>query len=261
MTRPGKSTTDMIGQVVAVILGLLAALWYFGDSEINLASLKGKRVLITGASSGIGEQLAYQFARHGSHVTLTARRQKVLEVVSKNCSLLSPDNRTHHVIAQDMEKLNMTKNVVDQAAAMMGGLDLLILNHILPHPIEPFKAEEYDLELLQRLVDINYRSYVHLTKHALPKLSDSGGRIVVINSSMGTESAVKGIAASGQQRVQRWFKPASPAGTAEAIVQAVVNGKDELYFPWLEVRPLILLHSVWPEVVDMFIRFLAVRES
>ena len=47
-----------------------------------IESLKGKRVIITGASAGIGEQLAYQFAHFGAHVFVTSRRESVLKEVS-----------------------------------------------------------------------------------------------------------------------------------------------------------------------------------
>lgn len=46
------------------------------------ASLKGAKVLVTGASSGIGEQMAYHYARFGAQIVITARREKVLQQVS-----------------------------------------------------------------------------------------------------------------------------------------------------------------------------------
>ncbi|GFR98010.1 corticosteroid 11-beta-dehydrogenase isozyme 1 [Elysia marginata] len=71
----------MLSQVAAILVGLVAVLWLMDDSETALASLKNKRVLVTGASTGIGEQMAYQLATHGCHVTLTARRKLALQAV------------------------------------------------------------------------------------------------------------------------------------------------------------------------------------
>ncbi|RUS86774.1 hypothetical protein EGW08_005434, partial [Elysia chlorotica] len=179
----------MLAQASALALGLIAVLWAFSeDSTAALGRLKGKRVLVTGASAGIGEQLAYQFARHGGHVTVTARRRAALDQVSKKCSSLSPSNETHHVIVGDMHNLNLTKSIVERAVAAMGGMDVLVLNHILPHPIQPFKGDKHDLDLLLKLLNVNFRSYVHLASHALPHLSKSKGRIVVINSAVGKVS-------------------------------------------------------------------------
>lgn len=49
-------------------------------------SLRGKRVLVTGASRGIGEQIAFEYARYGASVVVTARREAVLQKVSVTCS-------------------------------------------------------------------------------------------------------------------------------------------------------------------------------
>ncbi|KAL4608069.1 hydroxysteroid 11-beta-dehydrogenase 1-like protein [Arapaima gigas] len=58
---------------------LTAFLW---RDTFNPESLRGARVLVTGASAGIGEQLAYHYARHGAQLVVTARREKVLQEVS-----------------------------------------------------------------------------------------------------------------------------------------------------------------------------------
>lgn len=50
-------------------------------TSLHAESVRGKRVIVTGASTGIGEQLAYQFARHGADVIVTARREAVLKEV------------------------------------------------------------------------------------------------------------------------------------------------------------------------------------
>ena len=60
----------------------------FGDDYVKMKavfvseSLRGARVLVTGASTGIGEQLAYHYARFGAQIVITARREKVLQQVS-----------------------------------------------------------------------------------------------------------------------------------------------------------------------------------
>ncbi|GFR81690.1 corticosteroid 11-beta-dehydrogenase isozyme 1 [Elysia marginata] len=188
----------------------------------------------------------------------------------------------------------------------MGGLDILVLNHMLPHPIQPFKGDQQDLDLLSNLMDVNFRSYVHLASHALPFLSRSKGRIVVVNSLIGkvnhpflasyaatkhaldgffsslrsqfqytgqdigvtscflgyigTESAINGIRASGQSRLENWVKPARPEDAASAIVLAAATGQDEIYFPWLDVRPTLVMYSVWPGLIDWVMRFISLRD-
>ncbi|GFS23511.1 corticosteroid 11-beta-dehydrogenase isozyme 1, partial [Elysia marginata] len=192
------------------------------------------------------------------------------------------------------------------AAAKMGGLDILVLNHILPHPIQPFSGQKDDLDLLADLLKVNFRSYVHLASEALPHLQKAKGRIVVINSAVGkvshpllasyaatkhaldgffsslrsqfyyagvevgvtscflgyigTASALRGIQTAGQSRLQTWVKPAKPEDTARAIAVATATQQDELYYPWLDVRPLVILNSVWPGLVDSVMRFISLRD-
>ncbi|RUS91041.1 hypothetical protein EGW08_001169, partial [Elysia chlorotica] len=297
----------MLSQAAAILAGVLAVHWYFDDSVSSLDTLKGKRVLVTGASTGIGEQIAYQFAKYGSQVTVTARSKAALHEVARKCTVLSPSNETHHVVVADMKSMNKTNTVIRKAIEKMSGLDVIVLNHILPHPIGEFSGSEQDLELLQELLNVNFRSYVHLASHALPYLSESKGRIVVINSAVGkvshpllssyaatkhaldgffsslrsqfkysdkevgitscflgyvgTESAVRGMEQAGQSRLQRWIKPAPPADTAHAIVLATALGREELYYPWWDVRPMVLLHSVWPGLADSIMRFMASPEG
>ena len=62
----------------SICLGYLQMLYAFCPPE---KQIRGRRVLITGASSGIGEQLAYQYARLGAHVVVTARREPHLQKV------------------------------------------------------------------------------------------------------------------------------------------------------------------------------------
>lgn len=297
------TSSDMLTHASAVLVGLVAVLWFFNDPDAPLAGLKGKRVLITGASSGIGEQLAYRFAKHGSQVTVTARRMEALEEVVQECSRLCSCNDTKHfAIAEDMIKLSRTGHLVREAISKMGGLDILVLNHILPHPILPFTPGKADFELLSRLFTINFKSYIHLAAHSLPYLKSTGGRIVVMNSAMGkishpflasyvaskhaldgffsswrsqfryydvdigvtscflgyigTASAIQGLRAARQTRLQQWITPAHPADTARAIALAVANEQDELYFPW-SLKPLVLLYNLWPSLVDKLMRFMA----
>ncbi len=79
--------------VLAAFVGVLsiAVARWLGDSCPDLNLLPGKHVLITGASSGIGEQLAYKYAGFGARVTLVARRVGKLEAVraAKACCTLT----------------------------------------------------------------------------------------------------------------------------------------------------------------------------
>ena len=83
-------------------------------------SIKGKRVLVTGASSGIGEQMAYHYARMGASIVLTARREALLQKVVEKCKLIGAKTATFDYITADMSKLEQTKGVVEVISSILG---------------------------------------------------------------------------------------------------------------------------------------------
>ncbi|KAI8785806.1 hydroxysteroid 11-beta-dehydrogenase 1 protein B, partial [Biomphalaria glabrata] len=150
--------STMWGKVLAVLalgLALFFALSY--RDEDRLDTLKGKRVLVTGASTGIGEQLAYQYARLGAKLAITARRKDVLIKVRDRCQEISPNNQSHFIIQADMGNLNDTKSVIETATSLLGGLDILVLNHIASQSIVPFLGTAENLTKFDNVIDVNFR--------------------------------------------------------------------------------------------------------
>ncbi|KAL5717867.1 11beta-hydroxysteroid dehydrogenase [Ranunculus cassubicifolius] len=92
----------------------------------TMEDLTGKAVLITGASSGIGEQLAYEYAKKGARLALVARREKQLaEVAEKARELGSPDTI---IILADVSKADDCKRFVEETVNQFGHLDHLVNN-------------------------------------------------------------------------------------------------------------------------------------
>ncbi|ONI07931.1 hypothetical protein PRUPE_5G147800 [Prunus persica] len=124
----------------------------------------GKVVLITGASSGIGEHMAYEYARRGACLALVARRENLLQsVASRAMSIGSPDIL---VIPADVSKVENCRRFVDVAVNHFGRLDHLVNNA----GITP---------------DTNFWGSVYGTYFAIPHLKRSRGKIVGIASSAG----------------------------------------------------------------------------
>ncbi len=67
----------------------------------------------------------------------------------------------------------------------MGGIDYLVLNHIINIDMGMWDGSSFNLTLLQAILDVNFKAYVHLASHALPALEASGGRIIVMSSLAG----------------------------------------------------------------------------
>ncbi|XP_044142980.1 corticosteroid 11-beta-dehydrogenase isozyme 1 [Bufo gargarizans] len=171
----------LLNKALIALLGILLAVYFYsGKEEFKPEMLKGKRVIITGASSGIGEQMAYHLARMGSHVLITARTEEKLKKVIEKCSKLGAASA--YYIPGSMDNMTFAKHVVHEAEHLFGGLDMLILNHV---GLTYFNFFDGDVDHVRNLLEINFLSYVTMTVEALPMLKASGGNIVVVSSFAG----------------------------------------------------------------------------
>ncbi|XP_038605160.1 corticosteroid 11-beta-dehydrogenase isozyme 1 [Tachyglossus aculeatus] len=162
------------------LMGLLLAYYFYSSPEFKPEMLKGKRVIITGASTGIGEQIAYHLAKMGAHVVITARTEEKLKKVVDKC--LSLGAASAHFITGSMEDMAFARQVVIRAEKLLQGLDMLILNHITTSGFTYFNN---DLENVLHIMKVNYLSYVAMTIKATPLLKKSQGSIVVVSSLAG----------------------------------------------------------------------------
>ncbi|KFQ00418.1 Hydroxysteroid 11-beta-dehydrogenase 1-like [Leptosomus discolor] len=169
-----------IGKVLCatgIIAGLLAFFW---KEPFNPETLSGARVLLTGASAGIGEQMAYHYAKFGAEIVLTARREAVLQKV--RTTLCEGRQLT-------VADSSMGKNSALQCPFFYSfpptpywGLDYLVLNHI---GMTRFQMWAGDMEYTRWLMQVNFFSYVALATAALPTLENSKGSLVVVSSLTG----------------------------------------------------------------------------
>ncbi|XP_015862098.1 11-beta-hydroxysteroid dehydrogenase 1 [Peromyscus maniculatus bairdii] len=162
------------------ILVLFLGYYYSTKEEFRPEMLQGKKVIVTGASKGIGREMAYHLSTMGAHVVLTARSEEGLQKVVSRCLELGAASA--HYIAGTMEDMMFAEQFVLKAGKLMGGLDMLILNHITYTPMTFFHN---DIHSLRKIMEVNFISYVVLSVAALPMLKQSNGSIVVISSVAG----------------------------------------------------------------------------
>lgn len=93
---------------------------------LSTAALKNKVVVVTGASSGIGEEISLAYAEKGANLVLSARRADKLQAVSEKCMLVGADSTV--VVNCDVSKNEDCKNLIEQAIKTHGCIDILILN-------------------------------------------------------------------------------------------------------------------------------------
>ncbi|KAH7866158.1 hypothetical protein Vadar_016498 [Vaccinium darrowii] len=142
-------------------------------------NLAGKVVLITGASSGIGEHLAYEYAKRGANLAISARRENRLrEVADRVLELGAPD-----VIAvrADVSNVDDCRRFVEETVKHFGRLDHVVNNAGILHVC--MLEEVDDVTNLRPVMDINFWGSVYTTRFAVPHLRNTGGKIIAICSS------------------------------------------------------------------------------
>lgn len=137
-----------------------------------------KRVWITGASSGLGKELARQMLRAGARVVLTARNTAALEESAAG----APADR-FRLLPGDMEALDSLPALAESAWQAFGGLDMVIYNAGVSHRSTFIETAP---ETGGRVLAVNLLSQIELTRHLLPLMvSAGGGHIVSVTSLAG----------------------------------------------------------------------------
>lgn len=138
-----------------------------------------KTVVITGASSGIGEAMAREFAARGARVVLGARSADKLAALA---DAIRAAGGTAAWCAADVTKPEDCEALIATAVREYGGIDVLVCNAGLSMRAA---FDDVDLEVLHRLMDVNFWGTVNCCKYALPYLQQSHGSIVGISSVAG----------------------------------------------------------------------------
>jgi dehydrogenase/reductase SDR family protein 7B len=138
-----------------------------------------KVVWITGASSGIGEALAFAFAREGARLILSSRRRDELERVRLRCDRAAE----HLVVPLDLAQPAAFPAIVADALARCGRIDVLINNGGVSQRALALDAR---LEVERALMEVDYFGPVALTKAVLPSMLERhAGHVMVVSSVMG----------------------------------------------------------------------------
>lgn len=171
--------------------------------------LKGKVVLITGSSRGIGKAIARKCALAGSDIVVNYRKAggSSQTQAEELCKELQDMGCRTLMVQADIAVRDSVKNLFNEISEKMGRLDYLILNAAKA----PFKPIEKLFEReLRQLVDTNYLGNIFCIQSALPMLEKTEGKIVFI-SSLGS----------------RFYNPAYPLGSMKAAMESIVRDCSE----------------------------------
>lgn len=143
--------------------------------------LSGKTALVTGASGGIGSEIAKALASRGANIILSGTRQQVLEDVASQLALKA--DQKAEVITADLSDPESAKTLIEQAGASVGAVDILVNNAGMTRDGLLMRMKDEDW---QSVLDINLTSVMRLSRAALRGMMKARwGRIIQISSIVG----------------------------------------------------------------------------
>ncbi|MCE9533196.1 MAG: SDR family oxidoreductase [Planctomycetes bacterium] len=139
-------------------------------------NLAGKRVVLTGASSGIGKALAVELAKAGAHLVLAARSADKLDALAKTLT-----GTTVFTVPTELAKADQRENLIRTAVEKLGGLDLLINNAGIASWGHFATSDE---AVMREVMEINFFAPTDLIRLAIPHLTNGNEAAIVNVSSM-----------------------------------------------------------------------------
>jgi len=141
--------------------------------------MEKKNVIITGASSGIGKALVYEYFKKGFQITMAARNVEAMEVIAKD---IDPKGDLILMVQTDVTLEKDCQNLIEKSVERFGKIDILINNAGIS-----MRAifNDMHLDVMRRVMDVNFWGTVYCTKYAIPYLLQSKGSLVGVISIAG----------------------------------------------------------------------------
>lgn len=230
-------------------------------------AIKDKVVVITGASSGLGEAAARHLVRHGAKLVLGARRLERLQALAKDLAL-----GNDVAVRTDVRDYEQVKHLVDHGVQLYGRIDVIINNAgLMPQSLlERAKVEEWD-----RMIDVNIKGVLYGIAAALPYMkAQKAGHIINVSSVAGhkvgpggavysaTKHAVRVISEGLRQEVKPYnirTTVISPGAVATELPDSITDPEAaerirlvyELAIPADSFADMVVFAMSQPEEVDV----------
>jgi len=249
--------------------------------------MKGKKVAITGASSGIGRATALRMAREGADIALIARNKQRLE---ETAAMIRNLGRKAVVIEADITKEDEVKAAVDTAIRELGGLDVFHCNAGI---YLRCAAKDLRMDQIRKIMEVDYFGCLNCVYAVLPYFLDKCSGHIVTTCSMdgkkgvppdaayvGAKFAMNGFFQVLRQELRgtgvnvsiiypsRMDTPqiahvdcpaitpkGDPDMVAKAVVGAVVHNRKEVMVPGVSTRLLTFADTISPSLSDWMVRF------
>jgi len=159
--------------------------------------LKGKHALITGASRGIGREIALAFAREGASLSITSRSADELATLTGE---IESTNVTSTIIVADLAEQKADEKIVSRAQDKFGAIDILVNNAGVGSSANPAPVVDFSNEFWEKSLYLNLTVPYLLSKAVLPGMIEHGwGRIINIASIAARIGVLHGCAYSASK--------------------------------------------------------------
>ena len=263
-----------------------------------MAEIKGKRVLITGPSSGIGKALAFALAKKGAVLALAARRAKRLEHIAAEISAAFPQLPMPLVFPCDVSIEENVSRLIESSIQQMGGIDILVNNA----GIGVYgNTENTSISDFRTILDVNFFGTIYCILEVLPHMKKRGQGHIVNIASVAAKHGVPYLGAYGagkaalsalsqslraelsrngisvvvvypgytqteffakEKHVGGGRRPAGPYESSEKVAKVIIRGieknKHEIVLS-REGKALSLVQGLLPRIVDKAMARIAYR--
>ncbi|MBN2224652.1 MAG: glucose 1-dehydrogenase [Deltaproteobacteria bacterium] len=159
----------------------------------NLFSLKGKRVLVTGGSRGIGLEIAVGLAEAGAqHIVICGRKQEALgearQTIEKKGAKVS-------AVTANVGNAADVDGLFDKIGADVGGLDIVV-NNVGMNIFTP-SVVDADISLWDKVMDVNLKAVFLTSRRAVPLMKEAGGGAIINISTVAARKATPGLGIYG----------------------------------------------------------------
>jgi NADP-dependent 3-hydroxy acid dehydrogenase YdfG len=232
-----------------------------------MQNIKDKVVVITGASSGLGEATARALAKNGAKLVLGARRMDRLKALASELSL-----GDKAAVQTDVSDYAQVKHLVDHAVKVHGRVDVMLNNAgLMPlSPLDRLKIEDWD-----RMIDVNIKGVLYGIAAALPHMkAQKSGHIINVSSVAGhrvrptstvysaTKTAVRVISEGLRQEVTPYnirTTIISPGAVSSELLESItekdiaqnLSGVRDMAIPADSFASMVLFAMSQPDNVDV----------
>ena len=232
-----------------------------------MRNIKDKIVVITGASSGLGEAAARVLAKNGARLVLGARRVDRLKALASELSL-----GDKAAVETDVANYDQVKHLVDHAVKIHGKVDVVLNNAgLMPlSPLDRLKIDDWD-----RMIDVNIKGVLYGIAAALPHMkAQKSGHIINVSSVAGhrvragtavysaTKTAVRVISEGLRQEVKPYnirTTIISPGAVSSELLESItekdvaqsLSGVRDMAIPADSFASMVLFAMSQPDNVDV----------